>query len=144
MFLGQYRHSLDEKGRLTIPARFREELTDGAYLIQGFDRNLRLLPEKDFLALYEKINGMNMADPAVRQLRRLVFANATKVDFDRLGRVLVPQFLREVARLAGESVIVGVGKEIEIWAPDAWAEPESQLQDAGSNAMQFATLDLSM
>ncbi len=144
MFLGQYRHSLDEKGRLTIPARFREELTDGAYLIQGFDRNLRLLTEKDFLALYEKINGMNMADPAVRQLRRLVFANATKVEFDRLGRVLVPQFLREVARLASESVIVGVGKEIEIWAPEAWAEPESQLQDADSNAMQFAALDLSM
>jgi len=144
MFLGQYRHNLDEKGRLTIPARFRDALVDGAYLIQGFDGNLRLLSEQSFQALSEKINHMNMADPAIRQLRRLIFANASQVEFDRLGRVLVPQFLRQVSGLESEAVLVGVGEDIEIWSLAAWAEQETLLQDADATAERFAELDLSL
>ena len=99
MFLGQYRHNLDEKGRLTIPAKFRDVLAEGAYLTQGFDRNLRLLTESDFNRMAEKINHLSMTDPAIRQLRRLIFANANQVQLDRLGRTLIPQFLREFAGL---------------------------------------------
>jgi len=144
MFLGQYRHNLDARGRLTIPARFRDSLGDGAYLIQGFDRNLRLLNETDFEALREKIYKMNMADPAIRQLRRLLFAKASHVEFDRIGRVLVPQFLRDVAGIGDEAVIVGVGNDIEIWSPEAWAQEESILNDSDANVQRFAALDLSL
>ena len=144
MFLGQYRHTLDEKGRLTIPAKFRDALSEGAYLTQGFDRNLRLLTQADFEAMAERLNHLSMTDPAIRQLRRLIFSNASEVSLDRLGRTLVPQFLREFAGLESEAVIVGVGEAIEIWSPEAWAEQERQLQDAEANAQRFAALDLTI
>ena len=144
MFLGQYQHNLDDKGRLTIPAKFRDALSEGAYLTQGFDRNLRLITEADFEAMAAQINRLSMTDPAIRQLRRLIFATASEVQLDRIGRTLVPQFLREFAGLENEAVIVGVGEAIEIWSPEAWAEQEGLLQDADANAQRFAELDLSL
>ena len=144
MFLGRYHHNLDEKGRLTIPAKFREVLADGAFLTQGFDRNLRLLTEADFEIMAAKINRLSMTDPAIRQLRRLIFATASEVQLDRIGRTLVPQFLREFAGLENEAIIVGVGEAIEIWSPQIWAEQEHLLQDADANAQRFAELDLSL
>ena len=144
MFLGRYHHNLDEKGRLTIPAKFRDALAEGAFLTQGFDRNLRLLTEADFEAMAAQINRLSMTDPAIRQLRRLIFATASHVQLDRIGRTLVPQFLREFAGLDNEAIIVGVGEAIEIWSPEVWAEQESLLLDAEANAQKFAELDLSI
>jgi MraZ protein len=144
MFLGQFYHNLDEKGRLTIPAKFRDALAEGAYLTQGFDRNLRLLTEADFEIISEKINRLSMTDPSIRQLRRLIFSTASEVQLDRIGRTLIPQFLREFAGLENEAVIVGVGEAIEIWSPEAWAEQSSQLQDFEANAQRFAELDISL
>jgi MraZ protein len=144
MFLGQYHHNLDEKGRLTIPARFRDALAEGAFLTLGFDRNLRLLTQADFELMAEKINHLSMTNPDIRQLRRLIFANASEVQLDRLGRTLIPQFLRDFAGLDGEAVIVGVGEAIEIWSPAAWSEQENTIQDADANAQRYAELDLSI
>ena len=144
MFLGQFYHSLDEKGRLTIPAKFRDAFIEGAYLTQGFDRNLRLITEANFEIMAEKINRLSMTDPSIRQLRRLIFATASEVQLDRIGRTLIPQFLREFAGLENEAVIVGVGEAVEIWSPEAWAEQSTQLQDFEANAQRFAELDLSI
>ncbi len=144
MFLGRYHHNLDEKGRLTIPAKFRNVLAEGAFLTQGFDRNLRLLTEADFETMAAQINRLSMTDPAIRQLRRLIFATASEVQLDRIGRTLIPQFLREFAGLENEVIIVGVGEAIEIWSPEVWAEQESLLLDADANAQKFAELDLSI
>ena len=144
MFLGQYRHNIDSKGRLTIPARFRELLAEGAYVTQGFDRNLRLLSIPSFEAIYEQVSHLSITDPMVRELRRLLFANASLVEIDRIGRVLIPQFLRDVIGLEIETVIVGVGEAIEIWSPDAWDQQNLKLQDADTNAQRFADLDLSI
>jgi len=85
-----------------------------------------------------------MTDPSIRQLRRLMFAAASEVQLDRIGRTLIPQFLREFAGLETEAVIVGVGEAIEIWSPEAWTEQESLLLDADANAQRFAELDLSI
>ena len=105
MFLGRYHHTLDEKGRLTIPAKFRDALVDGAFLTQGFDRNLRLITKADFELMSARINRLSMTDPAIRQLRRLIFASASEVQLDRIGRTLVPQFLRDFAILENEAII---------------------------------------
>jgi len=142
MFLGQFQHSLDEKGRVTIPASFREILADGAYVTQGFDQNLRLLTEPSFLDMAEKVNNLSETNPKIRKLRRLVFANAGKVEMDRLGRVLIPYFLRQFAKLGKDAVIVGVGEAIEIWSPSAWQEQADDLSDPEANAQQFAEHDL--
>jgi transcriptional regulator MraZ len=144
MFLGQYHHSLDEKGRLTIPARYRDLLAaQGAYILQGFDRNLMVLIAPTFEAISRRVNAMSMTDPSARLLKRLIFSTADRVEVDRSGRILLPQFLRESAGLQNEAVLVGVGEYFEIWAPEVWGSQEAQLQDVENNAQRFISLELS-
>jgi MraZ protein len=143
MFLGQYRHALDNKGRLMVPARFRELLADGGYITQGFDRNLMVLTAQAFEFVSQRVNQLSLTDETARQLRRLIFATADRVDLDKTGRIRVPQFLIERAAFHGEAVIVGVGDYFEIWAPETWENQESMLQDAEVNAHRFEALDLS-
>ncbi len=143
MFLGQFYHTIDSKGRMSIPARMRDLLSDGVYLTQGFDRNLRLLNEPAFNAMAEKINHLSETNPKIRLLKRLFFSSASRVELDSLGRVLLPQFLRDLAALESEAVVVGVGEAIEIWSLSAWQEQLSALSDSDANAQQFSDLDLS-
>lgn len=142
MFLGRYEHTIDEKGRLTIPARYRELLADGAYVTQGLDHNLIVLPTASFHAMSESVNALSMTDPTARQLRRLIFSSAVQCEIDRAGRILLPQFLRDAIQLGGSAVIVGVGGHFEIWAPNYWEDQNSILQDTESNAQRFAALNL--
>ncbi len=143
MFLGRYHHTLDKKGRLTIPARFRDALEGGAYLVQGFDRNLMVLTPPVFERIYRRVNALSMTDPVARQLKRLIFSAASPVEVDRAGRILIPPYLREAIALEGEAVVVGVGDYFEIWPATAWEEQMAVLQDAEANAQRFAALDIS-
>jgi MraZ protein len=144
MFLGQYHHSMDNKGRLTIPSRFRDLLlSDGAYITQGFDHNLMLLTEPFFMRIYERVNQISMTDPVARKLKRWIFSSAERVEFDKVGRILIPDFLRQSAGLNGEAVVVGVGNYVEIWDPSLWNDQVSQLQDDDADFQRFAMLDLS-
>ena len=142
MFLGRYEHNIDEKGRLIIPARYRELLENGAYVTQGFDRNLMVLDAPSFEKMYEHVNRMSMTDPVARQLKRFIFSSAERIDIDRAGRMLLPQFLREVARLGATAMIIGVGDYFEIWSPQHWAQQNDLLQDVDANMQRFAALDL--
>lgn len=143
MFLGQFRHNIDEKGRLTVPARFRDLLAaEGAYVMQGFDQNLMVLTSSAFEAISRRVNSMSMTDPTARLLRRLIFSSADRVDIDRAGRILLPQFLRQAAGLNGDATVVGVGEYFEIWTPERWEAQLTQLQDAESNAQRFVALEL--
>lgn len=143
MFLGQYRHNLDSKDRLTVPARYREPLEKGAYVMQGFDRNLMVMTDEAFEAVRTHLQGLSFTDPTTRLLRRLIFSTADRVELDKAGRILIPQFLRQNLQLDGEVVLVGADDYFEIWAPEAWSEQNAQLQDSQANAQRFATLDLS-
>jgi len=143
MFLGQYQHNLDEKGRLMIPARYRELLAAGAFIMQGFDRCLMVMTESHFQEVYERINAMNLADPNARLLRRLILSTAYPIEIDKVGRILVPQMLREVNGLDGEAIVAGQGAYFEVWNPVEWNEQINQLQDIEMNNQRFATLDLS-
>lgn len=143
MFLGQYRHNFDDKGRLTIPARYRELLENGAYVSQGLDQNLIVFTKDRFERLTLQLNRMNMTDPAVRQLKRIFFANSNFVEVDRTGRILIPQFLRDISGLNGEAVIVGSGEYFEIWSPENWAGQEELLKDTEANAQRFVAINLS-
>ncbi|MCL4528726.1 MAG: division/cell wall cluster transcriptional repressor MraZ [Chloroflexi bacterium] len=143
MFLGQFQHNLDEKGRLMIPARYRELLEGGAYITQGFDRCLMVMTGVHFKQVYDSVNTMNMADPTARLMRRLIFSNAFPVEVDKVGRVLVPQLLRQFAGLDGEAIVAGQGDYFEVWTPAAWQEQMKQIQDTDANNQRFATLNLS-
>jgi MraZ protein len=143
MFLGQYRHSFDTKGRLTIPARFREQLTNGAFVTQGFELNLMVLTARAFETITQRVNQTSLTDPTARDLKRLLFSTADRVSPDNNGRILIPQFLREIAGLDSEAVLVGVGDYFEIWSPEQWDEKMALLKDTDANAQRFVGLDLS-
>ena len=143
MFLGQYEHSLDDKGRLTIPARFRELLDGGAYITQGFDRCLMVMTGKYFNQVYQHLSALNLADPTARLMRRMILANAYTLEVDKVGRVLVPQHLRQFAGLDSEAIVTGQGEYFEVWTPEAWNEQVRQIQDTEANNQRFATLNLS-
>jgi MraZ protein len=143
MFLGQFQHNLDEKGRLMIPARYRELLAAGAYITQGFDKCLMVMTDVNFGQVYERINAMNLADPTARLLRRLILSNAYSVEVDKVGRILVPQNLRQGIALENEAIVAGQGEYFEVWNPEDWNEQMGQLQDIETNNQRFATLNLS-
>jgi MraZ protein len=143
MFLGQFQHNLDEKGRLMIPARYRELLAAGAFITQGFDRCLMVMTDVYFAQVYDRINSMNLADPTARLLRRLILSNAYQVEVDKVGRILVPGNLRQVIALNGEAIVAGQGDYFEVWNPADWNQQMDQLQDIETNNQRFATLDLS-
>ena len=143
MFLGQFQHNLDEKGRLMIPARYRELLAAGAFITQGFDKCLMVMTDAYFAQVYDRINSMNLADPTARLLRRLILSNAYPVEVDKVGRILVPGNLRQVIALNGEAIVAGQGDYFEVWNPADWNEQMDQLQDIETNNQRFATLDLS-
>ena len=143
MFLGRYLHYLDSKDRLTIPSRFRESLEEGAYVMQGFDRNLLVFTKSAYEAIASQVKQLNMTDPTARLLRRLIFSTAARAEVDKTGRILLPNFLRLFACLKEEVMVVGAGDYFEIWSPDAWAEQDTKLQDSAANEQRFAALNLS-
>jgi len=143
MFMGQHSHSLDSKGRLTIPVRFRSLLEDGAYMTQGFDRNLMVLTKSSFEKISQRVSQGSITDPVSRQLRRFIYSGGQWLEVDRAGRVLVPDFLLEFAQIDSEVVVVGVGDYFEIWSPSLWAEQQAYLQDTEANTQRFLAFDLS-
>lgn len=142
MFLGRYDHSIDEKGRLTIPVKYRELLNEGAYVLQGFDRNLMVLTVSAFERLYERVSLLSLTDPVARQLKRFLLSSAERMEVDRVGRILLPQHLRDAAGLKGEARVVGVGDYFELWSPETWESQNLLLQDAEGNQNRFAVFDL--
>ncbi|WKZ37488.1 MAG: division/cell wall cluster transcriptional repressor MraZ [Anaerolineales bacterium] len=147
MFLGHFQHNLDDKGRLMIPARFRELLEGGAFITQGFDKCLMVMNEAYFKQVYERLESMNLADPTARLLRRLILSNAYPVEVDKVGRILMPQnlraFLGVVNGTSGELIVAGQGGYFEVWTPAMWNEQTALLQDTEANNARFSTLDLS-
>lgn len=143
MFLGQFQHNLDDKGRLMIPASFRGLLEGGAFITQGFDKCLMVMNETYFKQVYDRIDAMNLADPTARLLRRLILSNAYPVEVDKVGRILVPQNLRTFLQIEGEAIVAGQGEYFEVWKPAEWNAQMAQLQNVEANNARFSTLDLS-
>ena len=132
MFLGRHNHNLDAKGRLALPARYRDKLAEGVVITRGFDPCLLVYPLEAWMPLAERVAGLSISDPDVRKLRRMLFADAVDVQLDGQGRVLVPAELREYASIEREAVVVGVHTFIEIWAPTAWEFQSANLDRDGS------------
>ena len=141
MFLGQFHHSFDDKSRLTVPSRFRDDFADGVFIIQGFDRNLMVLTAPAFDAIYQHVMSMNILDPQARYLRRHIIGKGNQVELDGSGRILISQDLRAWADLETEVIIVGQGNYFEVWKPDLWQAMEDQEQVF--DAERFKALNLS-
>jgi MraZ protein len=142
MFMGQYEHTIDEKGRITIPSKFREALEDSVFVTQGFDGNLQVFPPELFERMSIQVRSISYLDSNSRMLRRILFANAEQVSFDSAGRILIPAFLRETANLEGMAIVVGSGEYFELWSPDNWQAQQTSLNDIEANEKRFSALDL--
>lgn len=121
MFYGEYEHSVDEKSRLTLPARFRHALAGGVVLARGIERNIDVFPRESWDVSVSRIAGLDSLSREARDMKRHVFAGATVAELDRQGRVLVPPHLAEHAALGKEVVVAGVHDHIEIWDRAGWA-----------------------
>ena len=144
MFFGQFDHNLDEKGRLTIPAQYRDLLENGAYITLGFEDNLMVMRSEEFNKLYHKIQGMSMTNPKARLLARMLFGSAAMVEFDKNGRILIPQFLRNAVKLDISVKLVGIGPYFEIWTLDLWNLKHEMIEDGETRAKMFEDLDLTL
>jgi MraZ protein len=142
MFTGTHRHTLDQKNRLTVPAKFREELTDGGFVMQGFEQNLMVLTPQAFDVVSRRLNRMSLTNPKARMLRRKIFSSTERFELDKTGRLLIPDFLRQSASLDGEVVLKAAGDYFEIWSPGLLAEQEKQAELAGMDPELFDDLDL--
>ncbi|MBX0327625.1 division/cell wall cluster transcriptional repressor MraZ [Oscillochloris sp. ZM17-4] len=143
MFLGEFEHSIDEKGRVAVPARFREELGEGMVLTRGFDLCLQAFPRQVWQQLSQKVSSLSLGSPEARSLRRMLFSNAAEVEVDRQGRILVPQNLREYAGLAEQVVITGMDTYFELWSAERWRAVMDQLDTSGAGiAEQLAALGI--
>ena len=143
MFLGQFHHSIDEKGRLIIPSRYREQLTDNALIVTaGFESSLIVLTPDLFDIVANQMRAKPITDSTSRKFRRFFFSNAQEIELDKMGRILLPAFLRETANLNDNAVLAGNGEYFELWSPDNWDAESTRLKDSEANEQRFSILDL--
>jgi MraZ protein len=142
VFLGEHIHSIDDKNRLAIPARFRQDLAEGLYVTKGVDRCLYVLSPDGWNRLADRIAALPSMQASVRQLQRHFFAGATHLVPDKLGRIVIPQNLRDYAQLRGEVVVAGVHSRIELWGRATWDAEQARVDEQTATlAEQLASLD---
>ena len=121
-FYGEYTYSIDEKKRLAIPPKFRKVLGKKAVITKGLDQCLFLYPEREWGILAKKLSKLPLSQSDARGFARLMLTGAMEVEIDNLGRILIPDYLKEYARLKKKVVIAGVYNRIEIWDEKIWKE----------------------
>lgn len=130
MLLGEYRHNLDTKGRLAIPAKFREKLAGGAIITRGLDNCLFVFAPREWEALAMKLTALPLAQANSRAFVRLMLAGATDVTLDTQGRILIPDYLRKYAGLNKQAVIAGLYNRLEIWDGERWEKYKQRTESA--------------
>ncbi|TDM03933.1 division/cell wall cluster transcriptional repressor MraZ [Macrococcus carouselicus] len=120
MFMGEYQHQMDAKGRLIVPVKFRDELSEHFVITRGLDRCLFGYTLKEWQRIEEKLTALPITKKDARKFMRLFFSGAVEVEVDKQGRINIPANLREYAGLSKECVVVGVSSRIEIWDKAEW------------------------
>ncbi|PIT87899.1 MAG: cell division/cell wall cluster transcriptional repressor MraZ [Candidatus Magasanikbacteria bacterium CG10_big_fil_rev_8_21_14_0_10_40_10] len=122
MFIGEYTHNLDSKGRLAVPAKFRRELNKGAVVTRGLDNCLFLYTKTEWQKLAEKLATLPISSAKARAFARLMLAGAMDVELDKQGRVILPEYLRGFAKLSKNTIIAGLYSRLEIWDKKIWEQ----------------------
>jgi MraZ protein len=142
LFLGHHHSQLKNSNRLSLPSHWKQAISGGIYLTQGFDQNLLILTVGAFQEVYLRITSLNITDPLARLLLRMFLGAACFLEMDEKGILLLPTDLMKYANLNGKIVIVGQGDYLEIWSPDQWHQQQSQINDAQSNATRFSAFTI--
>jgi MraZ protein len=122
MFIGEYTHSIDDKNRLSLPARFRQSLGKKVVITPGLDSCLFVFTLPEWKKIEEKLNQASLLQGDMRSFNRFMFAGANEAEIDSIGRVLIPDFLRDRANLKAKVVVIGVSNRIELWNEKTWNE----------------------
>lgn len=130
MFLGEFQHSIDDKGRIIIPAKFRDALGTDFIVTRGLDNCLFVYPRQEWALLEQKIKSLPSMAANARAFSRLLFSGASECEWDKQGRVNVPNHLREYAKLDKECTVIGVSSRVEIWDKATWEEYSRQSADS--------------
>jgi MraZ protein len=130
MFLGEYRHTLDPKGRLTVPSSLRPDLSATFYATRGLDRCIFIYTIEEWENLVENIHALPFMKGDVRSFNRVFFSGASLLEMDKQGRVLLPANLKEYAGIDKDIVIAGVGSRLELWAAASWEQELAQAADS--------------
>jgi MraZ protein len=130
MLLGEYRHSLDNKGRMAIPAKFRDKLTQGAIITRGIDNCLFVFAPAEWEVLAQKLIALPMVQANSRAFVRLMLAGAMDVALDNQGRILIPDYLRKYAGLKKETVVAGLYNRMEIWDETTWQSYKTKTESS--------------
>jgi MraZ protein len=141
MFIGEYRHSIDEKGRLQIPVKWRSKLADGAVVTKGFDGSLKCYPIEVWAEIAAKLASLPQSQPEARAYVRQTLAGAVDVQLDKLGRVVLPPYLRTFATLRKQVVLAGLHDHLEVWDEESWSQYLTTV-DADSNAASEALREM--
>lgn len=141
MFKGEYNHTVDEKGRLIIPSKFREELGNSFVVTKGLDGCLFAYDSFEWKKLEEKLVSLPFTNKDARNFSRFMLAGAADVDVDKQGRILLPSVLRNFAGLEKDVVLIGVASRIEIWSKERW-EDASTIDDMDAIAEKMADLGI--
>jgi MraZ protein len=142
VFTGEYRHTVDDKGRLAVPSRFRGQLDAGLVVSRWLENCLAIHTRAGWEALAERVATLPITDGNARRFQRFIFAGAVETTLDGQGRVLIPGFLREMAGLGSEAVVVGTRDHAEIWAPDRWEPYRRSLEDPAALAEAIGGLGI--
>ena len=127
MLIGQYCHSIDAKGRLIVPVKFREDLGEVFYITKGLDGCLFVLSSSEWARLQEKIKALPISKS--RKLQRFFFSGAAEVEIDKQGRILIPQPLRDYAKLKKDITFIGTSSRAEIWNSETWNKFNDELTE---------------
>ncbi len=133
MFIGEYHHTLDDKGRVSIPVKFRADLAQGAVVTRGLDRSLFLYTKQEWDKLAQKLSALPLGQSDTRAFARLMLAGAMEAEIDASGRVTIPQYLRTYAGLTKNTVLTGLYDRIELWDEATWEEYRSKTEAEGDN-----------
>lgn len=120
MFIGEYKHNMDAKGRIAVPAKFRDELKEGAVVTKGLDNCLFLYSRESWNKLAEKIANLPVSQSKARAFSRLMLAGAMDLEFDSQGRITLPEYLRKFAKLDKKTIIAGLYDRLELWNEEDW------------------------
>ncbi len=133
MFIGEYTYKIDDKKRLAVPSKFRKSLEKKMVITKGLDRSLFVYSIKEWKELAEKISKLPLSQYDARGFSRMMLAGAMEVDLDSMGRILIPDYLKEYAVLKKEVVIVGVYNRVEIWDKKLWSDYRKKTEDEAEN-----------
>ncbi len=141
MFIGEYQHSIDQKGRLAIPAKFRASLKTGAVVTRGLDNCLFLYTKEEWEKLASKLVNLPISQKNTRAFSRLMLAGAMDVKLDSQGRIILPEYLRSFARITKKTIVAGLYNRLEIWDKEEWDKYKGATEkNSGDIAEQLGEL----